>query len=202
MTKEELKNILDTQSNIIDNCIHLHDDYLYLSLPVDGEKIKAYHNFKILWRAREAFDKLLHIELNKLIRQSKNNHYNLFDFFNKLKSTTYANNIDITDYETKLTSKLGLINNPSPFNNYTKEVGEILLNIRDKHVAHTDSDRMENNEPIYLKDVLAIIETISDILNDLRQKLLDESPFERIFRKIKNENDLLQFLAKNGGGDL
>ncbi|MFA7380447.1 MAG: hypothetical protein WC150_08305 [Bacteroidia bacterium] len=196
MTKDEIIDCLNTQRDIIHECLLLHDDFIYLTHPNSTEEYKAYANFQILWRARSAFVKLLHIELNKLIKKSNSHHYNILGFLDKLKTSTYATSLDIDKYISLIESKLGYIENPHPFNSYSKKAAGILNDIRDKHIAHTDKDRMKHNDSIYLKDIKILIDSIYLIINEMRQRILKESPIEQALFRVKNQNDLLSFLAR------
>lgn len=82
-TKEELKEDLDVICNILLTITQAFDSIEHL-VSLSADNIKALHPFRFLTMMRYWFWFVLIIDLNKLIANNDNQHYNFHKLLNKL----------------------------------------------------------------------------------------------------------------------
>ncbi|MGD0711869.1 MAG: hypothetical protein ABR968_11905 [Bacteroidales bacterium] len=149
-----------------------YDSYKMLMTDSDSsEMFSVIARDKFLTRVRDSFFKLAIIELTKLYGNKKNNHYSFEALFDSLKK--YTDKISLEE----ITTLYADITNEEMFTKINN-----LIEIRDKHYAHTDKNPKRNLYCIKLqfKDISYLIEKAEIFINSLSIKILNKSiPFSK-----------------------
>jgi len=135
---------------------------------------------------RELVLKVCFIELAKLINKSKNDHFNIFDFFDGLENGAYGELKISTDVISKWRKIIS---------GHSKTI-KTIVRIRNKTHAHTDRNFDIKKEKITFQGIREMVESIEIIVKDvyeieLNSSVLFEAPF---FNSSKF--DMVEILSK------
>ncbi|MDC6390976.1 hypothetical protein PP182_19980 [Maribacter sp. PR1] len=136
------------------NAYH-HADYLFLKASEEEKRIIS--NSKSLKFLRVVCARTCILELSKLLTKGRNNHYSFWNLVVRLKKKRFVGNINISA-ETLSEIERSLFTN--------KDIIEKIKTIRDKVVAHDDSNNHLISRQIF-NNLLPLLELTHSILSKL-----------------------------------
>lgn len=188
--KEQLKNEIWDMVEIYLDANHCLEYAYYLHFPRAEDERAYIASSNHLLYLRTIILKMAIIEIVKLFSKRKSDRYSVFCFIEKLKSGSYygefgISNDKISIWEERLSDSGRVIKG--------------LITLRDKHYAHTDSDRDKHPvDKIIFKDLKKLLSIIEDVFNeiyssvfesylDLSSPIFDRDKFELINNLISYE---------------